>query len=94
MTSPLPPYFKTVGEAVRPVTKHASVVREIGYFLAAAKVDLNDKPRCLELLTVQKGIVPLLPYSRGEVDTCFEHALEFARTVRRQHRVGAGHASV
>ena len=94
MTSALPPYFKTVGEAVQPVIQHAAVVREIGYFLAAAKVSLSDKPKCLELLSVQKGIVPLLPYSRREVDTCFEHALEFARDVRRRQRVTAANITI
>ncbi|MFC2248784.1 hypothetical protein ACETRX_04085 [Labrys portucalensis] len=94
MTDPLPLHFRTIGEVVQPVVEHATIVREIGYFLAAARVSLSDKPKCLELLTVQKGMVPLLAYSRREVDTCFEHALEFARSVRRRQRLEAGHASL
>lgn len=92
MTERLPLHFKTLGEAVQPVVEHATIVRDIGDFLAVSGIDLNDRARCLELLTVQKGPVPALPFDPVEVLACFDDALESARARRQQmeapHAVG------
>lgn len=92
MTGPLPPNFRTIGTAAQAVVARAQSVRDIGDFLAVSGVDLSDKAKCLELLTVQKGPAPALPFEPVEVLACFDDALEGARARRRQ--MEASHASV
>ncbi|MGJ4855556.1 hypothetical protein ACN6KF_001502 [Labrys sp. La1] len=92
MTGPLPPNFRPIGAAAQAVVARAQSVRDIGDFLAVSGIDLDDRARCLELLTVQKGPVPALPFDPVEVLACFEDALEGARARRQQ--MEARHASV
>ena len=59
-----------------------STVRTMARVLASCIVDLTDKPRCIELLVVQKTPTYGTLFTRQEVEACVDQAIEDAKLIR------------
>lgn len=83
MTKPLPPSFRQILEALRPVLARAAqakLAHEIAATLIAYEMDLGDDAYCLQKLIIGRVIdAPI-----WDIELNLAHGLDIARAIRDQ----------